>query len=101
MIDKNSVWTGLLLGAVIPVFGFIIVEFIFNTLTDMGVMAEVSAGGGSRRYRTMLLIAICCNLIPFNIAKNRKWDQTMRGIVFPTLVYVAGWLYKFAGDLFQ
>lgn len=100
MIDKNSVWTGLLLGAVTPVAGFIIVEFIFNLLTDMGVMAEVTAGAGSRRYRTMLLIAICCSLIPFNIAKNRKWDQTLRGIVFPTLVYVAAWLYKFYGDLF-
>jgi hypothetical protein len=100
MIDKNSVWTGLLLGAVVPVLGFVVVEFIFNLLMDWGIMAEVSAGSGNRRYRTMLLIAICMNLIPFNLAKSRRWDQTLRGIVFPTLFYVAAWIYKFYGDLF-
>ncbi|MBK9737750.1 MAG: hypothetical protein IPO92_23560 [Saprospiraceae bacterium] len=101
MIEKNSIVFGLLLGAVVPVFGFIIVEFIFNTLTNFGLMAAVSESSSGRRYRTLLLIAICCSLVPFNMAKNRKWDNTMRGIVFPTLVYVAGWLYKFYGELFN
>ncbi|MBK9256944.1 MAG: hypothetical protein IPM42_15790 [Saprospiraceae bacterium] len=100
MTDKNSIVIGLALGAITPVLGFVVIEFIFNTLTDMGIMAEVGAGVGSRRFRTMLLIAICCNLIPFNIAKRNKWDDTLRGIVFPTLVYVGAWIFKFYGDLF-
>ena len=74
MMDKNSIVTGLVLGGIVPVLGFIVVQFI--------------------------LIGICFNLIPFNISKNNRWDQTMRGIVFPTLVYVGAWLFRFYSELF-
>jgi hypothetical protein len=100
MLDKNSIVTGLLLGVIAPVLGFLAVEFIFNTLTHFGLMEPVSESSSGRRFRTLTLIAICCSLIPFNIAKNNKWDQTMRGIVFPTLIYVGAWLYRFYSELF-
>ena len=100
MIERNSVLTGFVLGCIVPVLGFLAVEFIFNALTDAGVISQVNAYTAGRRMRTISLLAICSNLIPFNIAKNRKWDQTLRGIVFPTLIYVGAWLYKFAGELF-
>ena len=100
MIDKNSVFTGLVLGAIVPVLGYIVVEFIFGLLIEMGLMEYVSGSGTSRRMRTLALIGICCNLIPLNIARNRKWDDTMRGIVFPTLLYVGFWLYQYGGIFF-
>ncbi|MFZ1750029.1 MAG: hypothetical protein WAU01_07550 [Saprospiraceae bacterium] len=100
MLERNSILTGFVIGCLFPVLGFVLVEFIFNTLTHYGLMAEVSASTAGRRFRTIALIALCTNLIPFNYAKNRKSDHTMRGIVFPTLIYVMAWLYKFAGDLF-
>ncbi len=100
MIDKNSLVFGLVLGCIVPVLGFVVVEFIFNLMTQFGLMAEVSSSSSGRRFRTLTLIAICTNLIPFNIAKNRKWDDTMRGIVFPTLIYVGAWILKFYGELF-
>ncbi len=100
MIDKNSIFTGLVLGAIVPVLGYIVVEFIFGLLTQMGLMEYVSSSGSSRRMRTLALIGICCNLIPFNIARKYKWDNTMRGIVFPTLLYVGFWLYQYSSLLF-
>jgi hypothetical protein len=100
MIDKNSILTGFVLGCIVPVFGYLAVEFLFNTLTDTGLISQVNTYTAGRRARTLSLLAICCNLIPFNIAKSKKWDQTLRGIVFPTLIYVGAWLYKFAGELF-
>lgn len=101
MIEKNSLLFGLVLGCIMPVLGFIVIEFIFNSLTDLGLMAEVSASSAGRRFRTIALIAICSNLIPFNISKNNRWDSTMRGIIFPTLIYVGAWVFKFYGELFQ
>jgi hypothetical protein len=101
MIDKNSIIFGLLLGAIVPVGGFVLTEFIFNTLTDLGIMDKVSSSTAGRRFRTLALIAICYNLIPFNICKNYRWDETMRGIIFPTLIYVGAWVYKFYGELFM
>lgn len=100
MIEKNSLITGLLLGAIMPVVGYIVVEFIFGLLTQAGLMEYVSSGGMSKRMRTLALLGICCNLIPFNIARKRRWDNTMRGIVFPTLIYVGFWLYQYSALLF-
>lgn len=100
MIEKNSIFTGLVLGAIVPVLGYIVVEFLFGLLTQMGLMEYVSSSGSSRRMRTLALIGICCNLIPFNISRKYKWDDTMRGIVFPTLLYVGFWLYQYSGILF-
>jgi hypothetical protein len=100
MLDRNSIVTGLVVGCIVPVLGFLAVEFIFDTLTHFGLMEEVSASSSGRRFRTMALIGICFNLIPFNYCKNQKWDQTMRGIIFPTLIYVAAWIYRFYSELF-
>lgn len=100
MIEKNSLFTGLVLGAIVPVVGYIAVEFIFGLLTQVGLMEYVSGSGTTRRMRTLALIGICCNLIPFNISRRNRWDNTMRGIVFPTLLYVGFWIYKYSDVLF-
>lgn len=100
MIEKNSLVTGLLLGAVIPVFGFLITEFIFDILTYFHLMEEVSASVSERRMRTLTLLALCFNLIPFNISKKNRWDQTMRGLVIPTVIYATAWVYMFKHVLF-
>jgi amino acid permease len=95
MIDKNSWIFGLLLGAITPVIGFVVVEYIFDLLISVGWMPEAGISGSSRRYRTMLLLALMSILIPFHFAKNKRWDETMRGIMIPTLIYVCAWVYKF------
>lgn len=100
MTDKNSLLLGFTLGCVVPVLGFVAVEFLFQAFTDAGWMDAVSSETAGRRLRTTALIAICSNLIPFQIAKNRRWDETMRGIVFPTLIYVVAWIWKFYNELF-
>jgi len=99
MIEKNSFIFGLVLGCIVPVLGFVAIEFIFNLLTDSGLMDEVSQSTSGRRYRTMTLIALCTILIPFNIAISKKWDQTIRGMVFPILIYAGAWVYRFYMEL--
>ena len=100
MIEKNSVFTGLVIGALVPVLGYMLVEFIFGLLAQFGLMEHVTGGGVSRRMRTLALLGICCNLIPLNILRKRKWDDTMRGIVFPTLLYVGFWIWQFGRIFF-
>ncbi len=100
MSDKNSFVVGFALGCIVPVAGYTLVDFLFTSFTQAGWIDAVSPSSEGRRFRTIALIAICSNLIPFNIAKNQRWDDTMRGIVFPTLIYVAAWIWKFYGELF-
>ena len=52
------------------------------------------------RRRTFAIVAIGLNSIPMNIAFKRKQTDTMRGIVIPTFVYVAAWLYVFGDYIF-
>jgi len=98
-MQKDSILTGFVLGAIVPVLGYIVIEFLFNLLTQWGLMEEVSLSSAGKRFRTTLLLAICCNLIPFQIAKNYRWDDTLRGIVFPTLIYVGFWVFTFSRNL--
>jgi amino acid permease len=100
MTEKNSIIIGLALGAIVPVLGYVAVEFIFNFLTDQGYIDPVSSSTSGRRFRTIALIALCSILIPFNYAKNHKYDQMMRGIMIPAFIYVAAWIWKFSGELF-
>lgn len=94
-MEKNSFMMGIVLGAIVPVLGFVLVEFIFNTLVSVGWMQDASSSGADRRFRTILLLSIISVLVPFHYAKNRRWDETMRGIMIPTLIYVLAWVYKF------
>lgn len=95
----DSIFIGLALGAVFPIAGFIITETIFGLLSDANLMDAGGTGIYSSRTRTVALVAICFTLLPFNYAKRQKWDDTMRGIIFPTLIYVGFWLYKYQGVL--
>jgi hypothetical protein len=99
-MEKDSIWTGVILGMMVPAIGYLLAEALFGFLISTGVMSEAFGAGIARRDRLIALLAICFNLVPFHISKKNYWDKTMRGVVFPTLVYVAFWLYRFGSQLF-
>jgi hypothetical protein len=99
-MEKDSIWTGVVLGMIVPAVGLLLMTSIFNALVSAGVMSEAAGAGIARRDRLIALVAICFNLIPFHISKRNYWDKTMRGVVFPTLIYVIFWLYRFSPQLF-
>ncbi len=98
-MERNSVLFGFVVGAIVPVLGYVVIEAIFDVLTQAGIMGQPGAGAW-RRDRTLALLALCTNLIPFNIFKRNRWDDSMRGVVFPTLIYVAFWMWQFGRHLF-
>lgn len=93
--------TGFVLGAICPVIGFYLTEIFYTLLTNKGILPDVVGYSMMLRIKTMSLIAICFNLFPFELARYKKWDNTLRGIVFPTLIYIAFWLYKYFNVLFN
>lgn len=94
-MEKDSILTGLVLGAIVPVIGFLAFDQLLHLLSAGGIIPPFAADSITRSMRTIALLSICCNLIPFEIARRKRWDDTMRGIVFPTLIYVVFWAYKF------
>ena len=100
MLNQNNVVIGLILGTLIPVLGYLSIDAIFNVLDQAGIM-DPDGFSFTWRERTTSLLAICMNLIPFQIYKNKRHDQSMRGLIFPTLCFVAYWAYHFKDALFD
>ncbi|MCB0704610.1 MAG: hypothetical protein KDC34_04845 [Saprospiraceae bacterium] len=98
MFRKNSFVNGLLLGLVFPVIGFGILYFLFGVLESTGIM---SSKGFSPHFkeRTIGIVAIAFNAILMNIFQKKRFTDSMRGVVLPTFIYVAIWMYLFLGDL--
>lgn len=92
---RDQVGIGIIIGAVFPIIGYFLLEALFNLLTDYNLMDEVSSSSLGSRKRTLYLLAICCNLIFFNIFKRQRKDNAMRGLGFPTLLYAGFWIYLF------
>lgn len=98
MLDKNSIVLGLILGIAIPFVGYSLWLIVFEQLTNAGVMSS-QGFSSSWRQRTTGLLAICCNLIPFIIYNRKRYDNTMRGIIFPTVAYAMVWFYFFGASM--
>jgi hypothetical protein len=91
---KNKLWVGLVLGAIIPFVGYAtflsLNEFIFEN-------GNFGAGGDKPIFdkNSLLLFAVCLNLIPFTIYQRRRLNKSMRGVLGTTLIYAMVWLYWF------
>jgi len=99
-MEKDSKLLGFVLGAIVPVLAYILIEQGFEFLSNYGLMASSEGDGISRRMRSIGLFAICTILVPFNWAKRNYYDETMRGMILPTLIYVGFWVYKYINVLF-
>ena len=94
---KDNIITGILVGTITPFISWYIVQFGFDIIGNMSARAEFGATP-TWRPRTLALISLCFNLIPFQIAKIMRFDKTLRGIVFPTIILVAVWFLYFKSE---
>ena len=85
-LNKNTVVTGLISGVLAPLLGFGVLKGIFWILSQF-----VNSEYGDWRMRTIALLAICFNLFPFNYHKNKKNEESMRGVIIPTIIYAVIW----------
>ena len=99
MLNRNNVLVGILLGLLIPVMSYFFIDSIFNLLDQLGIM-DPDGFSFTWRERTTSLLAICTNLIPFQLYKMKRYDQSMRGLIFPTLILVFYWIYYFQDVFF-
>jgi len=93
-MDKDKIVLGLILGFLLPVVGYALLLEIYDQLSSSGIISDE---GFSRtfRKRTIALLAICFNLIPFTFFNRKRMQNGMRGLVFPTVLFVILWLFYF------
>jgi hypothetical protein len=98
-LERNHILTGIIAGVLIPFVGYAVFLMIFEQLESVGLMSQEGLAPRFRE-RTCALIAICLNIFPMNYYRKKYFYESMRGLVFPTMIYVAAWVLIFWSSLF-
>jgi hypothetical protein len=97
-LDRDSFMFGFILALIFPVVMYGVLLAIYDGLEDV-LLASDLGFAEDFRTRTLMLIAICCNLILFHLYQKWGRDTTMRGMVFPTLLFVVYWFVMYGRHL--
>lgn len=99
MFQKDNLPLGLLIGVAVPFVGYAILLELYDALASNQVISDIGMTENFRS-RTIALLAVCFNLIPFSIYNKNRCYNTMRGLVFPTVVLAVSWFVYFQSHLF-
>jgi hypothetical protein len=98
-LRQNTVLSGVIWGLVIPLVGVAVLMMIDETITDMDILLPNNNIYTGQKTRTLYLLAICLNLIAFQLYQNRKMDKALRGVGFATMIYAVAWFAYFASSI--
>jgi len=99
MINKDSLILGILLGLAVPFVGYAIILMIFEQI-GASEWLNSEARTITFRARTIAVLAICLNIIPFRFYQKQRYEASMRGVIVATMIYVGLWMFKFSSHLF-
>ena len=90
-MTKNSIIVAFLIGLAVPFVAFATLLMVAEQAQAWGFVPDA----GAFRTRTLVMLAICFNLLPMRIFRLRKQDESMRGIVIATALCAAAWIFFF------
>jgi len=95
--NKNQLGLGLLFGVIIPFVAYALLMMINERIFEAG---NLGADGSQPIFdnNSLLLFAICFNLIPFTYYQRKRFSKSMRGILGATLIYAMVWLFWFSSN---
>ena len=97
---KNSLWIGLAIGLLFPLFGFSIVYGIFDLMVSSGIMDEANMSWQGKRMRTIVVIGICTNVFWIRKLNGPYTSETLRGVIIGTMLLAIGWFIIYYPDLY-
>jgi hypothetical protein len=97
---KTSIWFGIIIGICIPVIGAAITKMIFEQLSGANIIPTNSGVFSVNQERTIWVIGIIFNLIPFQYFKAKKSENVMKGILYMTILAVAIWMIYYFRTIF-
>lgn len=98
MFSTDSIPFGIIMGLAFPIVAYAILLMLNDAIYDWEL---IPVGNNFFQFSEKLLVtvAVCSNIIPFQYFKRNWTDNSMRGIIFPTLFYVGLWIYTYFGQL--
>lgn len=97
---KNSLWFGILVGISVPILGSAIVMIIFEQLAKMGYIQGSPGNFSIVQERTIYVLGIMFNLIPFQLFKIKKSEKALSGVVMMTILAVFVWVIYYYKSIF-
>ncbi|MFK7946079.1 MAG: hypothetical protein AB8G11_00700 [Saprospiraceae bacterium] len=98
-LKQNTLLAGAIWGLLIPFVGVAILMMIDESILSMDLALPNNQVYTGQKPRTIYLLGICLNLIPFQIYRNRRMDKSLRGVGLVTMVYAIIWFFIFASSL--
>lgn len=92
----DSIIFGIGVGVLVPFVGLAILMMLNEQIAALDIETANGLFDGLSD-RLLRLLAICLNLIPFNLFKRRRMDASMRGSFFPTFAYAMWWMSVYIG----
>ncbi len=97
---KDTLFAGLLLGVMVPILGAALTMILFEELVKSGIMKSYLGEFTIVQERTIYVIGILFNLIPFQYLKYKRYFKSMNGVVFMTILAIFAWVIYYHKSLF-
>jgi amino acid permease len=85
-MKRNLPVLGFIIGALVPVVGYLVVFLILGQGQSFGQFSANMAGNHPNLAK-VLSLSILANVIPFIYCNNKRLDLTARGIFIATMLY--------------
>lgn len=95
--QKIEVGKGILFGLLVPFISFAILLMLNEKISAL-LFKEVLKEDLILDRKTVAILAICFNLIPFHLFDKKRQAKTMRGIMISTFIHVLLWVYFFGKE---
>jgi heme/copper-type cytochrome/quinol oxidase subunit 3 len=90
-VAKNAIWVGVIAGVLVPFVGYAVLLMSSEWL-DAALEAYKQNKVSLIDTNTLLLLALCTNLIPFHLFDRNRLRQSMRGVMLATLLLGIVWV---------
>ncbi len=90
-LNSGSIIKGIIVALIVAFVGYAVALTVIELFLPEGQLAQEVI-----RVRTLLLIAICFNILTINFFKSRKEYKSLRGALMTTMLMAIGWFIYFA-----
>ncbi len=96
----KSIWSGLIAGVFATVVGSALIKMLFEFLAQSGMLQWNNGMFSIQQERTIFVLGIMFNFIPFQYFRIKKAEKAMNGVVIITILATAIWIIYYYKSLF-
>lgn len=87
-MKRNIPVVGFIIGAIVPLLGYLIVYLIFRNGSQSLESFTSAYWSNNKTFAKLLTLSILANLVPFVYCNAKRYDYVSRGVFVATMLYV-------------